>query len=146
MTTGYMGNTDKCRDFVRTKMTQEQDQPISCSICGDVISRDNESNLVLVENEVSGSSTLQCMQCYAKSVGMCISATPQTQSDSAPSTPSAPRARNKSDVNENEAGCAVDAANAVAASFSEFMLSDQAKTAFQASPAMLSCDGMYHSN
>jgi hypothetical protein len=144
MTTGYMGNTHKCRDFVRTKMAQEQDQPTSCSICGDVISRYNESNLVLVENELSGSSTLQCMQCYAKSVGMRMSATPKTYSASAPSTPSAPRARNTSDV--NEADCAVDAANAVTASFSEFMLSVQAKTAFQASPAMLSCDGMYHSN
>ena len=147
MTTGYMGNTDKCRDFVRTKMAQEQDQPVSCSICGAVIPTDNESNLVFVEVELSGLSTLQCMQCYAKAVGICMSATSEikmhTYSKSAPSTPSAPRARNTSDV--NEAGCAVAAANAVATSFSEleFMLSLRTQTAFQASPAMLSCDGMY---
>ena len=152
MSIGYMGNTNICCEFVTTNLSQHK--AVDCSSCSAVIPIDNKSNLVLVV-DISGSTTLQCIECYAKAVGANMQyQTSQMTTCLAPTTPSAPRARNTSDVSES--GSAVDAANAVSiiASFSDFMLQHeheqhsltQTQTSLQASPAMLLCDGIYHSN
>ena len=145
MSTGYMGTTSICREFVTTKKAGGDctDSNISCSICTIVLS--DECDTVLVVN--STNSTLQCIECYSKTSGITTNATTKphlhSSTSSIPVTPSAPRARNTSDV--SEIGCGEDAANA-AASFSALMDQQQKETAaplLQASPAMLTCDGMY---
>lgn len=146
MSTGYMGTTSICREFVETKKAGDcVDSSILCSVCTLILS--NECDTVLVVN--STNSTLQCMNCYSKTSGIGNAHLP-SQQRSNPATPSAPRARNTSDV--NEFGCAADAANAVA-SFASFMNQQEQPTlatyaapapTLQASPAMLTCDGIYY--
>ena len=157
MSTGYMGNTSICREFIKKKIT-DGGCNITCSIC--TTSLLNECDTVLVVNTTKSASqslqsqSLQCVHCYAKTAGIGNAHLPSQQisnSTSNPATPSAPRARNISDV--NEFGCAADAATAVAsASFASFMTQQEPPIiatyapTLQASPAMLTCDGMYHSN
>lgn len=157
-----MGSTSICREFIKKKITEsgcndcncnDCNCNITCSICTAHLM--NECDTVLVVNTTkSALQSLQCVHCYAKTAGIGNAHLPSQQisnSTSNPATPSAPRARNISDV--NEFGCAADAATAVAsASFASFMtqqeppiLATYAPT-LQASPAMLTCDGMYHSN
>jgi len=122
MTTGYMGNTSICREFVKNKttgfgFTDDDDCKISCSRCATAIL--NESDTVLVVHATN--MELQCIHCHAKTIGITTTADTthlHSPPKSTPTTPSAPRARNTSDVSERD--CAADAANAVA-SFSTFM-------------------------
>jgi len=101
--------------------------------------------MLVVDSETN--KKLQCIHCYSKTVGITTTTTTHLRSPptSIPTTPSAPRALNTSVVSETE--CAADAANEVA-SFSAVMdqqqqQQQQLQQQFQASAAMLTCDGLY---
>jgi hypothetical protein len=147
MSNGYMGNTSICREFVKNKRAEfsccTDDWILSCSTCAEVLLNEPDTMLV-VDGETN--KKIQCIHCYSKTVGITTTTTTTTTTThlrspptSIPTTPSAPRARNTSDVSETE--CAADAANAVA-SFSAVM-DQQQQQQFQASAAMLTCDGLY---
>ncbi len=122
MSAGYMGHTSICRDFVKTKMADDDcnDCNISCSICGTRLM--NERDTILFVNSIK--SVLQCIRCYSKNAGI-VPDIIQLQSPppSTPVTPAAPRARSTSDV--SEIGCGEDAANAIASFSSVFEVMDQ---------------------
>jgi hypothetical protein len=147
MSIGYMGNTSICREFVKNKTAgfgfTDDCKLLLCSSCTTVLLHEPDTMLVV---DSATNKKLQCIHCYAKTVGITTTTTTaahlKSPPTSTPATPSAPRARNTSDVSETE--CAADAANAVA-SFSAVMnqQQQQQQQQFQASAAMLTCDGMY---